>query len=648
MNSARWAPAGAVIACLVWFLLFLPLFAVHVGPMRAYPTGHGLDPSWMAAVASAAARGAAFGSDIVFTGGPLSALYSGAFEPRLAWLVMGLGWLVVVALAVLAASLTAHRGWRTGAALATVLIACVLLKDTMALLPPVLLVLGLAGRAHTAIATRLLALAAGAALALAKFSALPILLLGALLADALAISRRQWPWHLAATAVLITVGFAAAGQSPADLGAHLRGSLEATAGYSAAMSLPGRPLELAAWLLLAGILTLVMIRLAWAEWRRGDRGLPAIAAEGLILAGFLFLSFKAGFVRHDLHSLIGWGGLAVAAALVVGSPAARGDRRAAAVALAVGALALLPGPALVQRSLLPDYTAQPLATLRGAVDTMAAMPQVLGDPAGWKAGAEARLAAARAALKESHPLPALDGPVDMIPSNQSELIANGLDYRPRPTVQEYATYSPALIARNRAFFEGPKAPRHLLMQPGSIDGRHPATAEGALWPLFLSHYEPAERVRDMILLRRRETPVPLPAGPPVAVEAALDQDIALPAGTAPLLMTARIVTTPAGRLMDLLFRPPIVTLTTVDAEGRRAFWRVVPGMLSEGMVISPLVATADDFRDLATGRMDRADWTRPVAIRLSSGILGGIAYEGRVVVTFTALDTAGLAAAAAR
>ena len=64
-------------------------------------------------------------------------------------------------------------------------------------------------------------------------------------------------------------------------------------------------------------------------------------------------------------------------------------------------------------------------------------------------------------------LPRLEGAVDIIPSKQSLLIAHGLDYRPRFTVQEYTTYTDVLIERNRAFFRGALAPANLI--PAGLD-----------------------------------------------------------------------------------------------------------------------------------------------------------------------------------
>ena len=145
------------------------------------------------------------------------------------------------------------------------------------------------------------------------------------------------------------------------------------------------------------------------------------------------------------------------------------------------------------------------AVARNGMHQVGRAAELLLDPPGWMAHQREEKAQSFRAVRSRRPLPALDGSGDVIPSVQSELIASGLEYRPRPTIQEYTTYSASLIDRNRRFFSGPRAPKYLLFAPGSIDGRHPASAEGPLWPLFLSLYEPVDRVRGMLLLRRRES-----------------------------------------------------------------------------------------------------------------------------------------------
>ena len=88
--------------------------------------------------------------------------------------------------------------------------------------------------------------------------------------------------------------------------------------------------------------------------------------------------------------------------------------------------------------------------------------RIAAAPQTWLDEQYARSRQAAGRLAASANLPALAETVDIIPSRQSQVIAAGLNYRPRPTIQEHATdSSAALIARNKRFFESEGAPDYL-------------------------------------------------------------------------------------------------------------------------------------------------------------------------------------------
>ena len=91
------------------------------------------------------------------------------------------------------------------------------------------------------------------------------------------------------------VGWLATGQSLGAVDAYLRGSLEIVSGYSEAMSFedPNVGWEYWAAFLVIGLGFAVAWHAAWALPGRGKVGLVALWA---LLS---FMSFKAGFVRHD-------------------------------------------------------------------------------------------------------------------------------------------------------------------------------------------------------------------------------------------------------------------------------------------------------------------------------------------------------------
>jgi hypothetical protein len=234
-------------------------------------------------------------------------------------------------------------------------------------------------------------------------------------------------------------------------------------------------------------------------------------------------------------------------------------------------------------------------------------------PHDWNRAMEGRQRQAADAVKAISPLPPLEGTVDSIPNIQSDLIANGLKFQPRFTVQEYVDYTRALIERNRASLTGEGAAKYLFFRPGSIDNRHPALAEGPLWPDLLRFYEPDRLVGDMLLLRRRA----LPAGDIFSSSerrvANIREVIAIPRGV-PLLLKADIRPRLRGSLLNLLFKTPPGHISVLYADGTTASYRLIPAIAREGFIISPLVSSSSTYAFLALGRLDLVrKW--PVEIR---------------------------------
>jgi hypothetical protein len=248
-------------------------------------------------------------------------------------------------------------------------------------------------------------------------------------------------------------------------------------------------------------------------------------------------------------------------------------------------------------------------------------------------------------LRAAHPLPRLEGAVDIIPSKQSLLIAHGVDYRPRFTVQEYTTYTDALIERNRAFFRGALAPANLLFQPGSIDFRYPALAEGPLWPDFLRLYDPVDLVGDMLLMRRRAQAAGDLLG--AATAASVDAGVPLDLPPGPLFLKARLELTLFGAIANLALKPPLVHMRVTFADGETAQYRLIPAIARSGFVVSPLIEQASDFALLAAGTVSRT--MRPVtSIAFELTGLGRLAYRRPIPVELYSLDVARIPPSPAR
>ncbi len=627
---------------------FAAVFVFH--PLTPALPRAGIDPSWVAVMGEAADRPARFGVDTAFTYGPASPVVTGYLDA--AWLTrtlplqLGFSALFGWCAALLVAS-GRSAAWGT-AACALMLLAARGTPDALFLslpFPVVLLALRGGPRRAEAAAAALGAVALGLTAAVKMsfpLAALP--LLG--IADAVGLARRRLPRFLPLFALGIVAGTLLYGQRLSDLPAYAAMQGEVVAGYAAAMAVDGPEWDLYPFLLSAAALLVTAI-LA----RRGPDRWPVALALGIAL---LFL-FKAGFIRHDLHSLIAWTGLALVGTVLAWSGLPRGA--ALGVTAAACFVVLVYEPALTVRQSVRDGRAGALAHLYADVlgepaRQFSAAAEALRDPAGFRARLDAAKAAAWAGIAAGTPLGDLPGTVDIVPSAQTAVLAAGLDYRGRPSFQEYSTYTASLADANRAFLQGPDAPRWVLFGPESpegymgLDGRFPALAEGPLWPDLLRLYRPDHRIGDLVALERRAAPAPLPLGP--ARDAATRFGAPVPlGGGGPVWATIDVRPNFAGRVLSALFRPPLLTLAVTLDDGAVRRFRLVPALAAAGFLLSPLVDNASDYEALAADRPAGAA-RRVAGFAVEASAAGRRFYAPDIAVTLRSLDMSGLGAAQPR
>jgi hypothetical protein len=634
--------AGPVAVRVILFAVLLLVAVAGIRPaVFGFPTA-GLDASWVAAIAYAIEKGFAFGSEIVFTSGPLSSIYHRmyphAFAPAI--VVLDCVWVVVfiIQLQELLASLFDRREWRWlfGLFLAgLVLLAECFLRDGLMLF----FVFAAAHRYERGRSGPLVTLASIvviAAFGMAKFSVLVLALPAFVIVDALSISRREIPYKTAVLAACLVMAFVAAGQPLSNLPAYLRASLEVSQGYSAGMSIDGAPDAIWLWAVSIFALVVIAASAAWPAIKLGGPGRATAIAQWLLLVGYLFVLTKAGFVRHDGHSWIAWTGLFLTIpAVALASGPIWAKYRPFEILLFISFLYLY-GP-YVQK--MPSNVLNPIGIAARSVATLEGVADFSRRPRGWMAEKEQQFSAARDQLHAAAQLPAVSGSVDIIPSRQSEVIAAQLDYRPRPTIQEYTTYTPSLIQRNRDFYLSAKAPDFVFFAPGSIDGRHPASAEGALWPLFLQRYEPFERSSDLLVLRKRPQPLPDLLGAPIGRQARLGERFDVPASTAPLFVKIDVQYNLLGRLAEQLLKPPSILLRAFYAEGSSEDYRLIPGMAREGAILVPTVTSSQMFLHLFDGAAAANSRMRPVAFAVVASWRQSWAYKADVAISFAPIDT---------
>jgi hypothetical protein len=574
--------------------LLLGLLLLALVPLAPGLPDISQDSAWQYALNQAVADRLAFGRDVIFNLGPLGAVYSEQFHPATDALMLAGATLLAAALAAGLAVLA--RGWLV--LLVPLLIAANGLRDPAFIATPLLLlalataIIRPAGqpahrpRGPLADLALVLLTAACAMLTLIKATfgteAMPmtVLALGAL---AIAGHRRLAAVLLGVFAAALVGCWLLAGQQLALLPAYLGATPLLIAGYTEGGALYGPASDIVAFLAAALVLLILFAR---GAARRGP-------AASLMLGGglcfTLFVAFKAGFVRHDAHALIALGSLALLPLVLVRELPAR----ALAAAVAASLLALVYVGGHYPDALSAAQGGHLLAAAARGGWTRLTDPAALGQ----------RFAANLAAIRAAEPLPRLDGPADIYSTGQTVLLANGLDWSPRPALQSVTAFSAEMARADLDHLQGNAGTppvRHVFLRIEYDDNRLPAIEDGLSWPALLSAF--AVRGFDAAhdLARLERVPGAPAAGPeaPLLLQGrfAMGRAVQLPAAPDGLLWaTIDIRPTLAGRLVGLLFRPPILRITLHGADGLDTSYRLLSGPARAGFLLSPVVARTRDF-----------------------------------------------------
>jgi hypothetical protein len=572
VDYAKLVSRGSVLLTLILTILLVVPFSPYVFGLDGEP--------WRYAMNAAVADHMVFGRDIIFTAGPLSAIYTRAYHPATdVFLIFG-SLLLAVALCLGFAAITPTRR-RPWLLLVPLVISQLPFEGAMVLALPFLLVL-VAEKAATersrqvllalfivAVACTILPLIKGTmAVAGAACGGLAILAL---------IRRRPVVavTMIVACAVVMSGTWLYAGQPLAALPAFFLSQVPVMTGYTVAMAINGNTWEAIVFPLFALSVVLALTGASVLQrWR-----------VTLAAAILLFIAFKAGFVRHDTHPTI------------------------AACALAfAGLIAFVEKPTVTRKALLGL-----LAGFSGAIVTSMTyqsydvdemqhrMSALLGESASGLIrrivhpdDLQTRFAEENARLRQLYPLPAYGGNADIYPDNAAALIASGTPWNPRPTVLSYTAYTSSL-AKADADHLRDDPPSRIYFDIGGIDQRYPSLDDGLSWPILLEDYSVSGFSGRYAVLDHGSSGGKVTFGPEVTRIVATGKTIALDTAKKPIWAKIDIQPTWLGRIASLVYKLPLLTLNTRYEDGSSRLYRLIPGIASEGFLLSPTIADSTAF-----------------------------------------------------
>ena len=284
---------GPVTFCAVGLVLF--------GRLSAFEAPESFF-SWALVLGEAHRLGLIFGRDIIYTGGPLSPLYTGYFQKEVFFWVAGFQVAVTAVAAVICANFARRAGLTIVPPL--VLVFLFLQADVLFLLPSLLIVM-LVSTDRESSGRRLLKIACAitaAGLSLAKFTTAPFALVCFCVVDLLDLSRRRAPLALGSYILAMPAIYMAIEGDLTWFIPFLRYSWDAALGYTSAMGINGPIEELLLYLIATAMTSLIIFKFELSLLQHRVSDLKQSATVLIPLGLFLFVTFKLGFVRHDCHT----------------------------------------------------------------------------------------------------------------------------------------------------------------------------------------------------------------------------------------------------------------------------------------------------------------------------------------------------------
>jgi hypothetical protein len=574
---------GLVVAACTW-------------PLNQIAPGTGPDYSWMAGLFMAHSEGLLFGRDLFFTYGPLGFLEVPVlYDPHL-WVPAFVYQLLVHGALAISLLWVARRALPLPAALAACYLTLVsatfgAAAVLLAFLWCFVAVQGSCPPRLRRNALRGVALLVAIELLGKQNYGLTALALVLVAAFSVPERRRLLPQVVAISGLGYLLLWIASGQSVSLLPDFAVRQWEIVAGYSSAM-----PADILAHSgeIPAALAGIALLLAAVASSVRSEAWAARMGAL-LIAALFCFASFKQGFVRHSSGNTPEFFAVLAAAGVVVGVRLAEETRRVVAAALVVPLLAILvavtPGSS-ISRTLDPGPHVDVLAYDLRALASQARRDQIVAESRKWMKQTYGLDAGFLRAIGERS--------IQIEPFEASAAWVYELNWKPLPTLQGYAAYTPSLDRLNSRALAAGLAPelvlRHRSLEPAeagvdTVDERYPGWSSPAGMRALLCNYRPVRTTSRWQLLE--QAPGRCGAERLLGrIEARTGAAIAVPPAAPGEMVFARVDGLGVGgweTLRTLAFRAYERTATF---DGGRT-WRLVPATAEDGLLLR--VPPARDF-----------------------------------------------------
>ena len=206
-------------------------------------------------------------------------------------------------------------------------------------------------------------------------------------------------------------------------------------------------------------------------------------------------------------------------------------------------------------------------------------------------------------------------------------VVNEMNYQPRPVIQGFVAYTPALQSLNEEYFRSAGRPHFVMLCQQATDGRFPTLEDSAALNYVLNNYVPVARDGRFLILQQRTAEDP-------AFQLVHEETLHFgekldlrPWAHGPLFMSVTITPTLLGRAATLLYQqqPLYMRVARGQAEER---YRIVPSMAERPFLVNPLLNGNYDVMNLYASHPGK----EPESVTFERPPHGSFEFQDRLTV----------------
>lgn len=461
------------------------------------------------------------------------------------------------------------------------------------------------------------------------------------------------------------------GQKAWSLQSYLFSMFEIVSGYSDAMSKSSDLIEVVLFISFSLIFFYGFICKLKIS---GDEKILTIA----IFSFYLFISFKAGFTRHDWHAIIPYISLLIGIIFLAAFDTMKSfsSKTLVCYVILIGSSTIMIGflhskfcanwRENIKAKVLESMMAQSSYTRKGNIENIFKLYSNMGinrassllysslpyfdlkeelfyhlkkinifDFATYET-LEKSYKNSKSELIQKCNLPdSFKGSVDIYSYRQGCLLALNNYWSPRPIFQSYAAYTPSLIKRNNEHLLSTSRPENILFKLETIDARLPSMDDGLSWLSILKFYTPSTVGTDYIHLIINKH---IKANTSIAkfenIEATIGDPVNVPFVVGPVFVEINFQKTKFGKLFSYAYKSNILYIEIISEHGEVHNYRINPNMTSTGFILSPLVLENSDFQSLFNVKERDHHTNRVKSFKITTSNFGINCWENNYSISF--------------